>query len=234
MDAEGGWLLGLAVLVWAATVVAAARVVGARRAAWLAGLWACWLAGVMGLASVGYLQDFSVFPPRLLRAVVVTTLLSVSWMMRTPLERWRMLPLAVPVALHTYRLPLEVLLHRLHAVGVVPVQMTWEGTNLDVVTGVTAPLVALAVWRGWVGARAVLAWNALGLALLVNVVSIALRSFPGPLRTFMEEPGLAIMTTAPYVLVPAMMVPTAAAWHAASIRQAWAAWREAERQGSPW
>ena len=51
-------------------------------------------------------------------------------------------------------------------------------------------------------------WNALGALDLIVAVSLGLLSAPGtPFRVFTEEPGTLAMTTLPWIMVPAMLVP---------------------------
>ena len=44
----------------------------------------------------------------------------------------------------------------------------------------------------------VAAWNVLGLALLVNIVTIAILSTPAPFRYFMNDPPNLLPSTFPY------------------------------------
>ena len=55
----------------------------------------------------------------------------------------------------------------------------------------------------WAGA-----WNALGTLDLVTAVSLGLLSAPGsPLRVFTEGPGTLAITTLPWIMIPALLVP---------------------------
>src|SRR5262245_51556178 len=87
------------------------------------------------------------------------------------------LGLAGIVGMQAFRIPVEWFLHRAYLEGAVPVQMTFAGWNFDIVSGVTG--AALGVWmvsgRGLPRA-ALWAWNLLCLALLVNIVTIAILS----------------------------------------------------------
>lgn len=59
-----------------------------------------------------------------------------------------------------------------------PVQMSFEGRNFDIVTGGTAIALALALARADVPRVLVAGWNALGSVLLVNIVGVAIASMP--------------------------------------------------------
>jgi hypothetical protein len=93
-----------------------------------------------------------------------------------------------------------------------PEQMSYSGRNFDIVTGGTAIVVAGLVAAGLAGRRLVMAWNILGLLLLVNIVVVAILSTPrfaafGPdrLNTFVTYP--------PFVWLPTVLVLAALAGH---------------------
>jgi hypothetical protein len=96
------------------------------------------------------------------------------------------LPIAALVGVQAFRLPLELVLHRWHAEGVIPVQMTYQGFNFDILTGISALLVcAWSIFRKTPPSRAlVVTWNVFGILLLVNVMTIAVLSSPLPFRVF--------------------------------------------------
>ena len=76
-------------------------------------------------------------------------------------------------------------MHALVARGIMPIQMSYSGRNFDIVTGATAIVVATLAKKG-LGGRRLAAWNVLGLALLVNVISVAIASMP-LLRLFGDD-----------------------------------------------
>ena len=79
----------------------------------------------------------------------------------------------------------------------------------DILVGALAiPLATMAAAAasappGWLGV-----WNALGALDLIVAVSLGVLSAPGtPFRVFTEGPGTAAMTTLPWIIVPAILVP---------------------------
>jgi len=121
------------------------------------------------------------------------------------------------IALQAFRLPVELVLWTLFLRGIVPVQMTFEGRNFDVLVGLTAiPFAVLAAKRP----RLAIAWHVFGLALLLNIVGTAVLSMPGPLRSFMTEPANTVIGTFPYVWLPGFLVPVAFLLHIAGIQAA--------------
>jgi hypothetical protein len=103
-------------------------------------------------------------------------------------------------------------MHRAYEEGIMPVQMSYSGRNFDIVTGITAALLGAWLARGPVPGWVVGAWNLLGLALLVNVVTVAILATP-VFRWFGDEHLNVWVTYPPFVWLPAVMVTAAWAGH---------------------
>ena len=127
-------------------------------------------------------------------------------------------PLAALVGLQAFRLPLELAMHRAAAEGIMPPQMSFEGLNFDILTGIGALLLAPLVAAGRAPRALVLAWNVLGSLLLLNVVVIAALSTPTALRAFPQEPANVWVTQAPFVWLPTVLVVTALYGHVVIFR----------------
>ena len=123
------------------------------------------------------------------------------------------IPLAGLVGYQAFRVPLELVLHQFYAEGVIPVQMTYAGRNFDIVTGLLAAALGLWLRAGHHSARLVAAWNILGLALLANIVTVAILSTPVPFRYFMNDPANLLPSTFPYVWLPTFLVQAALFGH---------------------
>ena len=121
--------------------------------------------------------------------------------------------IAALVGFQVFRIPVELVLFGLHRDGRVPVQMTFEGLNFDILSGITALVVAVLAARGRLSSRVLLLWNLLGSALLLNIVTIAMLSTPTPIRLFLAEPANTIVTSLPYVWLPAVLVQAALLGH---------------------
>lgn len=133
------------------------------------------------------------------------------------------LPLAALVGVQSFRLPLELLMHRAYEEGVMPGQMSYSGLNFDIATGATAILVAGLLMAGRMPLWGVRVWNWVGFALLVNVVAIAILSTPVPFRVFMNEPANVWIAHPPFVWLPSVMVGMALMGHLVIFRHL--AWR---------
>ena len=114
---------------------------------------------------------------------------------------------------------MELGLHGLFVLGLLPVQMTYSGRNIDIVLGLIAPIVVLGIRRGIVGDKALIAWNAVSLLILANIVGIAVTTSPGPLH--LPWPGVSnvIVATWPFAWLHAFLVPLAMVGHVLSLRQ---------------
>jgi hypothetical protein len=206
-----------ATLVWATLAAwrrSGASLSTARRAAIIvAADTAAWMALTWFAASSGVLQQWDRVPPPftlvIVGVVLVSTILAFGGV-GTRLAHH--LPLWTLVAIQSFRLPLEVAMHSLYERGIMPLQMTYTGRNVDIVTGATAIVVAILVKQGYGGRRLVAAWNLLGLALLVNVVAVAIASTP-MFRIFGDDRVMTFVTYTPYVWLPAVMVSAALAGH---------------------
>jgi hypothetical protein len=197
--------------------------VAARRLTFLtaAGL-ALWMAVTGIVAGRGMLLDVNALPPPLFRVFLPGLLLTALLAFLAPgraLSRghgWALL-----IGYQAYRIPVEIMLARLFAEGVIPEIMTWHGRNWDVITGVTALPVAWLAATGRIGRRGILLWNLLGLALLVNVVTHAILSVPGPLQVFTAPPVLTLPLGFPFIWLPMVIVLAALLGHLLVFRKLW-------------
>lgn len=122
-------------------------------------------------------------------------------------------PLAVLVGVQSFRFPLELLMHRAADEAVMPVRMSFSGRNFDILTGITAIVVAGVLARGRGSIGLVRAWNVGGALLLANVLAVALLSAPTPLQVFHGTPDTSWVTQAPYIWLPTVLVLAALLGH---------------------
>jgi hypothetical protein len=216
-------VVGMLVLVLWGAALAAWRVgPGAVRGVRVAGMALVgWLALTGMLAERGFFDDFQSIPPRLVLALglPLLTLLALTFSRRiAPLLA--ALPPAWPVAAQTFRIPVEIVLWRLAVAGVIPELLSFHGRNVDILVGLTAPVVAYAcfVRRAW-PARVAVWWNWAGIVILLNVVVHAQLSAPTPWRLFETDPPTTFIADWPYIWLPDFLVPLAWLLHAVSLRQ---------------
>lgn len=122
--------------------------------------------------------------------------------------------------LHVVRVPVEIVLLLLFLHHQVPQIMTFEGKNFDILSGLTAPVIA---WFGyhqvkW-SKKLLLIWNFICLALLFNIVITAALSAPFPMQQFgFEQPNVGVLYF-PFVWLPGYIVPMVLLSHLVSIRR---------------
>lgn len=178
------------------------------------------MGGSAALSAVGVTSRFSM-PPPLMIMVALTSVVTVVAASRS--EAGRMLatrlPLWILVGFQVFRVPLELLLHRAWAEGFMPIQMSYAGRNFDIVSGLLA--AGLAAWAfrrrdtedpdppPW----ATWTFNLIGLALLINIVTVSVLSMPTPLRAFDADPPNVWVGYGPYPWLPLLFVQLALGGH---------------------
>ena len=179
-----------------------------------------WLGLLALLANQNFFSDFSTVPPRFVLAIAPPWLF-IAWL--TSRESFRYLlslvPAAWPVYLQSFRVVVEIILWMVFVAGVAPEQMTFEGRNFDILVGLTAPFAAYFFFRKELKVRWGVLWNIFGLALLLNIVTIAILSTPTPFRMFLNEPANTFVTNVPFIWLPGFVVPVALALHVFSLIQ---------------
>lgn len=91
--------------------------------------------------------------------------------------------------------------------------MTYTGRNFDIVAGVTGGILGLWLFRREIPPIILHLWNVGCLALLANIVTVAVLSTPVPFRVFAEGATHVVPSTFPYVWLPTVLVQVALAGH---------------------
>ncbi len=176
-----------------------------------------WPAFLLIVSATGFFEDFTSFPPRIM-IVLGLPLVIVLWaVFSNPMkELLPLIPARSLIRLQFFRVFVELLIWAAFVQNQLPIQMTFEGRNLDVISGLLAPFVAyfFATSR-----KVQYLYNFMGLALLINIVTIAILSLPTPFRYFMNEPANVLVARFPFILLPGMLVPLAYGLHFLSLRQ---------------
>lgn len=178
-----------------------------------------WAAFVSIWSLSGKMSDFSIFPLNLMPVILIPLLgLVIILNSRGFTEVLAHVPPANIIRLQTFRFFVEVLLWMLFIENLLPVQMTFEGRNFDILAGFTAPIIAVLVSKGNISRTAVVIWNFVCLGLLLNIVITAILSTPSPWRVFMNEPANYIVTYFPISWLPGILVPLAYYLHFFSLK----------------
>ncbi len=185
---------------------------GARRKAVTIAI-ALIMAAQWWLASAGILRHWDRKPPPILLMLLVcfagTTAFAFS---RIGKEMAATLSFAALIGVQAFRLPLELVMHHAATEGVMPPQMSYSGSNFDIVTGATAILVAFLAAKGSAPRWLLIGWNTLGSLLLLNIVVIAVRSMP-MIRAYGDDHLNTWVAYPPFVWLPGVLVQAALLGH---------------------
>ncbi len=179
-----------------------------------------WLgyAGFMGYA--GIVGDPARMPPGIFLLLTPIIAFVAIVLGRSPVGRYLAgsLPLGLIFALQSFRVGVELTLSSLHDSGLTTRLLTLAGGNVEILIGLSAPVIALIATRGAVGRRIALAWNVVGLLSLLNVASRAVLTAPGPLNLVHAELPNVAMGMFPFSYIPGFMAPLAMTLHVLAFR----------------
>jgi hypothetical protein len=169
-----------------------------------------------------YNSNLDAIPPKLMLFGILPMILLIVLLFVTTKGKQFIdsLPLASLTYLNVIRIPVEITLLYLFLNKAVPQLMTFEGRNFDILSGISAPLIAyFGFVKKTISLRVILIWNFICLALLANIVIIALLSAPFLFEQFaFEQPNIAILNF-PFSWLPTFIVPVVLFGHLVSIRK---------------
>jgi len=179
-----------------------------------------WATFVAAWSISGKMSDFSMFPFNMMPVILIPVVIALLFITSKKVtEILRHIPPENLIRLQSFRFFVEVLLWTLFLSDLLPVQMTFEGKNFDILAGISAPVIAVLTSKGRLSKAGIIIWNVVCLALLINIVAIAILSTPSPWRVFMNEPANYIVTWFPISLLPGFLVPLAYYLHFMSLKQ---------------
>jgi hypothetical protein len=171
-----------------------------------------WLVTLGALAHSGVLARFDVKPPPVMLAIGASVALAVGLGLSRVGAELATLPLPILIGWQAFRLPLELTMHHAASVGLMPTVMSYSGRNYDIVSGLGACVLALALTRFRVPRAVVLAWQVVASALLLNVMAVAMAATP-LFRAFGDEQLNTWVAYFPYIWLPSVMVLSALLGH---------------------
>lgn len=179
-----------------------------------------WLGIQYVLAMNKFYQETNTIPPRFaflaIPPLIVIIIVFITKSGRSFIDS---LPPSTLTMLHSVRILVELVLFKLFVYRFVPILMTFEGRNFDILTGLSAPLVFYYGYvRKSISRGFLIAWNLLAMALLFNVVVMAVFSTPSPFQQFaFLQPNIAIQYF-PFIWLPCFIVPIVLFAHLATLR----------------
>ena len=180
-----------------------------------------WIGLLTFLSTNGFFTDFSKLPPRPALAMLIPLpIIILIAFSQTGTRLLQTVPSHWLVLMQSFRIIVELLLLFAFMAGKLPVQMTFEGRNFDVITGVLAlPVGWLLARKKSYASKLGIAFNMIGMLLLLNILVIAVLSMPTSIRYFMNEPSNTLVGQFPFILLPGVLVPIAYTMHIFSLRQ---------------
>ncbi|MEM8939545.1 MAG: hypothetical protein AAGC64_09395 [Bacteroidota bacterium] len=179
-----------------------------------------WIFLVSIQATFGFFEDFS-FPPRLMIYVGIPVISTVILLL-TPRTRKFLneMPITTLHYIHIIRVPVEMVLWWLSVFRVLPKELTFEGSNLDIISGISAPFAAVfLVGKQSENRIGALLWNLLALGLLLNIVFSAISFTPYFYEASQNVPANTGLFYFPYILLPTFIVPVVLFSHLVALNQ---------------
>lgn len=170
------------------------------------------------LAYCGFYQITNTMPPRF-GLMLVPAFVFVALGLRSKHHNWMIESRHEVFAtlLHTVRIPVEIVLYFLFVQEMIPELMTFAGRNFDIVMGISAPFIAWQILKGKCSKAVRIAWNAIGVILVLFVLINGTLSAEMPFQQLgFEQPNRAIAYF-PYILLPATIVPIVVWTHLSAI-----------------
>jgi hypothetical protein len=180
-------------------------------------LWAV----VVSVASLaGLAGNFDLFPLNIAPMLLIPLITIITFTFsKTLKEILVQLHPAQLIRLQIFRVFVEIVLWMLFIQNLIPIQMSFEGLNFDILAGLTAPIIAYLAVKKYVSKRFLIFWNIACIGLLINIVMVAILSMPTPFQYFTNEPSNTIVAQFPFIFLPTFLVPLAYMLHFLSLRQ---------------
>jgi len=181
-----------------------------------------WLAVTGILSFKGVFQDTSAIPPRLMIGIAPAIVFIILLLTTKNGRRFTdNIDLNKLTLVHIVRVPVEITLFMLSTHKLVPELMTFAGRNLDILSGITAPIMYFVCFKNsqLKNRMLLLIWNFICLGLLLNIVINAILAAPFPFQQFaFDQPNIAILYF-PFTWLPCFIVMIVLYSHLAAIRR---------------
>ncbi len=174
---------------------------------------------ILGIS--GFYQNIDTTPPRFFLLLPPSIVLIILLFLTKRGKRFiDTLDIKKITLLHSIRVPVELILHSIFLYQLIPVEMTYQGYNFDIISGISAPVIYFLIFNKKKYSKQLLMfWNLVCLALLANIIVIATLSAQTPFQKLaFDQPNVALMYF-PFVWLPSIVVPLVLLSHLASIRQ---------------
>lgn len=183
--------------------------------------------GIMGvLAYVGFYKDFDI-PPNFVPFGILPSFIFIVILLfsKSFSKILKVIPHAWLISIQSFRILMEIILWMCFLANVIPVQMTFEGLNFDVMAGILGLIFYYFCFKKKIwSSKMTILYNIIGIVLLTTIVVIAFLSAPFPFRYFMNDPANTFITDLPFIWLPSFVVPFAFAMHFFSLKKELKGW----------
>ncbi|QCK16899.1 hypothetical protein [Mangrovivirga cuniculi] len=178
-----------------------------------------WLTYVLTLSLSGLLQNFDL-PPRvplliILPSIILSIILTGQSIFKRNLNQFSSY---FPVNVQAFRIGVELLILEAILYGYFPEGVSFDGSNYDILIGLTAPVIGVLYMRNSISQKWVLGWNIAALIVL-TFTGYAFVSTYYIHSDFPPDVSRLLLTELPFILLPGVLLPFAIFYHIVSIRQ---------------
>ncbi len=181
-------------------------------------IYSVWIIIISLLSLNDFFEDTSAIPPRIAFAVVPTVFFTIFLYRKITTTS---IDIKILTALHIIRIPVETNLYQLFLNKKIPVLMTFEGYNFDIISGITALIFCcyFIISKKLISDKILIIWNICGIIMLTIIVSISILSAKTPFQQIaFEQPNIAI-NEFPNTLLPAVIVPLVLLSHLLALKK---------------
>ena len=182
---------------------------------------AFWLIYLSVLSYTEFLADFT-FPPRMPLMVVMPLMVLIVFLLfrKATSDLVSTISVSWLIYLQSFRIIVEIIIWGAYNQGIIPLETTFEGSNVDIIVGLTAVPLAYYAKRDKISPMALIIWNIAGLLILANTVRLFISAGYFPALLGQDETMLsAEFVKLPFLLIAGIFMPLAVFIHALSIKQ---------------
>lgn len=179
-----------------------------------------WIFVVSLLVFDGYFTHLSGIPRLPIFVGIISSMMIACFIIPTSRNILMNMPITTLHYIHIVRVPVEMVLWWLAVSRAIPVEMTFEGRNYDIISGISAPFAAVFMVGGRSKNRiGAVIWNIISLLLLIHIIYTSVSYMPYFYTPTIDKVANLGMFYFPYILLPTFIVPAVIFSHLASLMQ---------------
>ncbi len=190
-----------------------------KRLIGVAFIFGAWVLLQVSIVSTGFYENTSL-PPRIVLFIILPLFIFTGvFLYRNRKNRiLNSIPIHIPIFYQTFRAGIELLFYFTFQRGFLPVEVTFEGVNYDVLFGISALVAGVYALRKNASTKWLIAWNILGIGVVGFAAFTFITCFYFPWIWGNPEFSFEFLQF-PFILLPAFFMPSAIFVHLLSIFQ---------------